>query len=79
MGGNTAFNLGSIANQCTELKPILVPSAEKAPSLLWITLLEHEFKGTFPEKSEVWSDSFQFIIKIALKTHGIIFISLSGI
>ena len=45
--------MGSIASQCTELKPVLVPSVEKAPSLLWIALLEHEFQGTFPEKSEV--------------------------
>lgn len=71
--------MGSIASQCTELKPVLVPSVEKAPSLLWIALLEHEFQGTFPEKSEVWIDSFQFIIKIALKTHGIIFISFLGV
>lgn len=53
VGGNTAFNLGSVANQCPQLKPVLVPSAEKALSLFWIVLLEHEFKGTFPGKSEV--------------------------
>ena len=73
MGGNTAFNLSSIANQCTELKPVLVPSAEKAPSFLWIALLEHEFKGTFPQKSEVWSDSFQ--LKLHLKLI-VLFLSL---